>query len=139
MSGPTQLTFALKTPTGGARDGREGHFRAVRFRPRRGHRHSGDHRGRDRVGWNRHGQSVAEQNIAGLRNTSYKITVTTAAGSKTEIGAIIVPESETPVPMHTLVPLAPLGGLTVLVLTEAEYEGLESRNDQTLYLIRAEG
>jgi hypothetical protein len=41
--------------------------------------------------------------------------------------------------MHTLVPLAPLGGLTVLVLTEAEYEGLESKNDQTLYLIRAEG
>lgn len=137
MSGPTQLTFALKTPTGEPVMGGKVTFALSAF---------------DldaaivipatieaAIASDGTGTVSLWPNIAGLRNTSYKITVTTAAGSKTEIGAIIVPESETPVPMHTLVPLAPLGGLTVLVLTEAEYEGLESRNDQTLYLIRAEG
>lgn len=84
------------------------------------------------------GTVVLWPNVAGLRDTSYRITITTAGGSRIELGAISVPESDAAVAMHTLVPVGTLGGLKTIVLTQAEYDGLDVRDGQTLYLIRAE-
>lgn len=137
MSGPTQITFALKTPTGEPVTGGKITFALSGFdldeaivmpatieAP---------------IAADGTGSVSLWPNISGLKNTSYKLTVIPASGNRVEIGAIVVPESETAVPMHTLVPLGTLGGLKTVVLTQAEYDALEEHNSQTLYLIRAEG
>ncbi len=136
MSGPTQLTFALKTPTGDPVMGGKISFALSGF-------------DLDEavvipetvdasITANGTGTVNLWPNISGLRNTSYKLTITTTMGNRIEIGSINVPESATAVAMHTLVPIGALGGLTTLVLTQAEYDQLDTHNSQTLYLIRAE-
>ncbi|RWR08130.1 phage upper tail fiber protein [Paenirhodobacter populi] len=136
MSGPTQIIFALRTPTGEPVTGGKISFALSGFdlddaivvpetieAP---------------VAHDGTGSVSLWPNISGLRNTFYKITVTTAAGTRIELGPINVPESQTAVEMHRLVPLGTLGGLKTLVLTQADYDTLAARDDQTLYLIRAE-
>lgn len=77
-------------------------------------------------------------NVAGMRNSSYKVAITPANGNRIEVGSIVVPESTAPVALHTLIPIGQLAGLTALVLTQAEYDALEEKAAQVLYLIRAE-
>lgn len=137
MSGPTQITFALKTPTGEPVTGGKIAFALSGF-------------DLDEaivipatievaIATDGTGTVSLWPNISGLKNTSYKLTVIPAVGNRVEIGSIIVPASDTPVPMHTLVPLGTLGEVNAVVLTQAEYDVLETHNSQTLYLIRAEG
>ncbi|HEY0214460.1 MAG TPA: hypothetical protein VGC40_12890 [Paenirhodobacter sp.] len=136
MSGPTQITFALKTPTGEPVVGGKISFALSGF----------DLDEAIVIPTTIEATIAADgtgvvnlwPNIAGLRNTSYKLTVGMASGTKVEIGSIIVPASLVPVPMHTLISLVPLGGLVTLVMTQTEYDALETKNDQTIYLIRAE-
>lgn len=136
MPGPTQITFALRTPTGDPVTGGKISFALSGFdldeavvipeTIEAAIAHDGT------------GAVSLWPNIAGLRDTSYKVAITTASGTRTELGSVSVPESQAAVAMHTLVPLGTLGGLKVLVLTQADYDALETRDGQTLYLIRAE-
>ncbi|RWR29855.1 hypothetical protein D2T29_13815 [Sinirhodobacter populi] len=77
-------------------------------------------------------------NISGLKNTSYKVTITLPNSQKLELGNIFVPQSDTPVALHMLVPAGALAELSTMVLTQAEYDALEAPSGQTIYLIRAE-
>ncbi len=136
MPGPTQITFALKTPTGTPVMGGKIAFALSGF-------------DLDEaivipetveatIANDGTGSASLWPNVAGLRNTSYKLTIFTTAGNRVELGSVNVPESAVPVAMHTLVPIGTLGGLTTLILTQAEYDALDTRNEQTIYLIRAE-
>lgn len=77
-------------------------------------------------------------NVAGLKSSSYKVAIAPSNGSKVDVGSIVVPESATAVALHTLIPLGQVAGLTTVVLTQAEYDALEEKSSQVLYLIRAE-
>lgn len=77
-------------------------------------------------------------NDTGLKATSYKVTVSPSSGNRVEAGSIVVPASVAPVALHTLVPVAMLGALKAVVLTQAAYDALEEKSAQTIYLIRAE-
>ena len=76
-------------------------------------------------------------NIQGMRNTTYKVTVTQVSGERLELGSITVPESEVSVALHVLIPSGTVAGLSTVILTQAEYDLLDSKSEQTLYLIRA--
>lgn len=136
MSGPTTLTFALKTPTGEPVTGGKIAFALSGF-------------DLDEavvipetveavIAPDGTGTVSLWPNISGLRNTSYRITVTSGAGGRIDLGSITVPQSAAVVPMHTLVPVGTLGGLKTQVLTQSDYDALEEYDAQTLYLIRAE-
>lgn len=77
-------------------------------------------------------------NVAGLKNTSYKVSIAPASGNKVEAGSITVPESDDAVALHTLIPVGSVAGLKTIVLTQAEYDALATKDANTLYLIRAE-
>ncbi|WP_420343959.1 phage upper tail fiber protein [Paenirhodobacter sp.] len=77
-------------------------------------------------------------NIAGLKGTSYKVTISSTPGGKLEVAGVNVPESAAPVLLHTLMPIGTVAGLKSVVLTQAEYAALASKDAQTIYLIRAE-
>lgn len=77
-------------------------------------------------------------NVAGLKNTSYKVSIAPLNGNKVDAGAIIVPESEDVVALHTLIQIGTLGGLKAVVMSQAEYDALTTKDANTLYLIRAE-
>lgn len=77
-------------------------------------------------------------NVAGLRNTSYKVTITPVSGLKLELTDIVVPASTAAVALHTIVPMGTVAGLTRVVLTQAEYDALEEKSARTIYLIRLE-
>lgn len=78
-------------------------------------------------------------NVAGLKSTNYKVSITPTTGTRVEGISVSVPESPTPVQLHTLVQTGSIAGLNAVILTQEEYDALDSRNSQTLYLIRAEG
>lgn len=78
-------------------------------------------------------------NVMGMRGTSYKVTVAALSGLRVDLGTITVPESSTPVPLHTIVPVGQIGGLKTLVMTQEQYDALDPKDAQTIYLIRAEG
>ncbi len=79
-------------------------------------------------------------NVFGLKATTYKVTITSSQGQgqKLEIVGVIVPESDTSVALHMLVPTGAVGGLKTVVLTQTDYDALTVKDAQTLYLIRAE-
>lgn len=76
-------------------------------------------------------------NIAGLKNTSYKVQIIPSSGTKLELSNVTIPASTVPVALHTLVPVTQVGGLTTVVLSQAEYDALSEKSAQTIYLIRA--
>ena len=83
------------------------------------------------------GSATLWPNIPGLRNTSYKVTVTLVSGERLELGNITVPESKATVALHTLIPTGTIAGLTTVMLTQEEYEAIGEKSAQVLYLIRA--
>lgn len=77
-------------------------------------------------------------NYAGLKGTSYKVSIQPSGqGSAVDLGSIVVPISEDPVPLHHLIQLGNIGALKTVVLTQAEYDALAVHDGQTTYLIRA--
>lgn len=77
-------------------------------------------------------------NTGGLTNSLYAVNFTPTFGGKTvALSNIAVPESATPVALHTLA-VTKIGTLTAIVLTQAEYDALTTKDPAKLYLIRAE-
>ncbi|RWR25292.1 hypothetical protein D2T29_22160 [Sinirhodobacter populi] len=75
-------------------------------------------------------------NVVGtLGTTSYKITVTPASGTKFDLTGVIVPVSDTPVKLQSLIQGARVADLTSVILTQAQYTALPVKDAQTLYLI----
>lgn len=84
------------------------------------------------------GTAALWPNVAGLKNTNYKVSIAPTGGSKVDVGAISVPEAAAGVALHTLIQVGTYAGLKTAVLTQAEYDALTTKDTGTLYLIRAE-
>ena len=132
----TTVTFALKLPSGAPVTGGKAVFALSGF----------DLDGgiimptavEATIGTNGTGSVTLWPNISGLKNTSYKVVITPTSGDRLEQSNIVVPSSDTPVALHTLVPNGTVAGLSTVVLTQAEYDQLATKGAQTIYLIRAE-
>ncbi|RWR25214.1 hypothetical protein D2T29_22255 [Sinirhodobacter populi] len=75
-------------------------------------------------------------NVVGtLGTTSYKITVTPSAGTKFDLTGVVVPVSDTPVMLQSLIQGGRVADLTSAILTQAQYNALPVKDPQILYLI----
>lgn len=133
---PTTLTFSLTTPTGAPLRGGKLTFLLSGFDLDSGIIMPSVVEAL--VDLNGTGTVELWPNHAGLRGTTYKVTIYPEGRSAIEAGSITVPESEAPVALHSLLPVGTVAGLRALVMTQAEYDALETRSDQIIYLIRAE-
>lgn len=70
-----------------------------------------------------------------LGTTSYKITVTPTPGTKFDLPSVVVPASETPIPLQQLIQGARVADLSSVILTAAQYAALPVKNPDVLYLI----
>lgn len=77
-------------------------------------------------------------NVAGLKATSYAVTLAASPSQTINLGSVSIPESAMPVQLHNLVAIPNIGTAQFVVLaSQAAYDALPTKNPNTHYLIPA--